>query len=366
MKKLKIAIVGTQGLPNQYGGFETLADYLVRNLSSKHDITVYCSSKSIKRGADEYCGAKLKYVNVADHGASGILYDTLCLLDAQKQHFDAILVLGTLSIPSIPLLSKQTLGKCISNFGGLDWLRNKWSRFAQRVIYYTCKVTVKYSKIVVSDNLKIQEYIKQDFGRDSYFIAYGGDQSQHLPITPEMVEKYPFLKGKYAFEVARIQPDNNIEMLMKAFMMADSIPFVLVGNWNKSEYGIEIKKKYEGKKNLILLDAIYDKSILDVLRSNCYFYVHGHSAGGTNPSLCEAMHLGLPILAFSNGYNQNTTFNKALYFNDENQLKEMILTVKDEELKRIGNDMEVLAIQHYRWEYIASEYEKLCYRIVEE
>ena len=82
MKKLKIAIVGTQGLPNQYGGFETLADYLVRILSSRQDITVYCSSKSIKRGADEYCGAKLKYVNVADHGASGIHLFRFC----QKRH----------------------------------------------------------------------------------------------------------------------------------------------------------------------------------------------------------------------------------------------------------------------------------------
>jgi len=361
---MKIAIVGTQGLPNQYGGFETLADYLVKNLSSRHDITVYCSAKNIGHGADEYCGAKLKYVNVADHGASGIIYDSICLLDAQKRNFDVILILGTLQYPALPFLKKKTINKVVSNFGGLDWLRNKWGKIAQKVIYYTVKMSVKYSKEVISDNKKIQDYVKQDFGKDSHLIAYGGDQSQHLPITPEMVKKYPFLNSKYAFEVARIQPDNNIEMLMKAFMMADSIPFVLVGNWNKSDYGIEIKKKYQNEKNLVLLDAIYDKNILDVLRSNCYFYVHGHSAGGTNPGLCEAMNLGLPIMAFSNGYNQNTTYNMAVYFEDENQLKELILSVKEEELERIGKDMESLAKQHYRWEYIASEYEKVCYKII--
>lgn len=363
---MKIAIVGTQGLPNQYGGFETLADYLVKNLSGRHDITVYCSSKSIGRGKDEYCGAKLKYVNVADHGASGIIYDTLCLLDAQKRDFDVILILGTISLPSLPFLRKKTLKKVVSNFGGLDWLRSKWSPLAQKVIYYTVKYSVKYSKEIISDNKKIQDFVKQHFERGSHLIAYGGDQSQHLPITPEMAEKYSFLKGKYAFEVARIQPDNNIEMLMKAFTMADTIPFVLVGNWNKSDYGIEIKKKYQKEKKLVLLDAIYDKSILDVLRSNCYFYVHGHSAGGTNPSLCEAMNLGLPIMAFSNGYNQNTTYKKALYFEDENQLKDMILAVKEDELKRIGTDMEILAKQHYRWAYIACEYEKVCYKILEQ
>lgn len=360
---MKIAIVGTQGLPNKYGGFETLADYLVKYLSIKHDITVYCSSKSIGRGADEYCGAKLKYVNVADHGASGILYDSICLLDAQKQNFDAILVLGTLQYPAMPFLTKKTLNKVVSNFGGLDWQRNKWSPLAQKVIYNIVKMSVKYSKVIISDNKRIQDYIKQDFGKDSYLIAYGGDQSQHLPITQEMAEQYPFLNGKYAFEVARIQPDNNIEMLMKAFIMANDIPFVLVGNWNKSNYGIEIKKKYQGEKNLILLDAIYDKSILDVLRSNCYFYVHGHSAGGTNPSLCEAMNLGLPIMAFSNGFNQNTTFGKAMYFEDEYQLKEMILSVKDEEMNRIADDMKDLAKQYYRWEYIVSEYERVLSKV---
>lgn len=360
---MKIAIVGTQGLPNQYGGFETLADYLVKNLSGRHDITVYCSSKSIGRGADEYCGAKLKYINVADHGASGIIYDSICLLDAQKGNYDVILILGSLQYPALPFLTKKTLNKVVTNFGGLDWLRSKWGPIAKKVIYYTVKMTVKNSRII-SDNKKIQDFVKQNFGKDSYLIAYGGDQSQHLSITPEMAEKYPFLNGKYAFEVARIQPDNNIEMLMNAFIRADTIPFVLVGNWNKSEYGIEIKKQYEGKKNLILLDAIYDKSILDVLRSNCYFYVHGHSAGGTNPSLCEAMNLGLPIMAFSNGYNQNTTFDKAMYFEDEDQLKDMILTVKDEDLKKNGKDMEELAKQHYCWEYIAREYEKVCFEIV--
>lgn len=362
---MKIAIVGTQGLPNQYGGFETLADYLVKNLGGRNDITVYCSSKSIGRGADEYCGAQLKYVNVADHGASGILYDSLCLLDAQKRNYDVILVLGTLQFPALPFLKKKTLNKVVSNFGGLDWLRNKWSPLAQKVIYHTVKMSVKYSREIISDNKKIQDYVKSDFGKDSHLIAYGGDQSQHLPVTSEMADKYPFLNGRYAFEVARIQPDNNIEMLLKSFIMADTIPFVLVGNWNKSKYGIEIKNKYESEKNLILLDAIYDKSILDVLRSNCYFYVHGHSAGGTNPSLCEAMNLGLPIMAFSNGYNQNTTFNKAMYFENESQLKEMILSVNDENLQRIGHDMADLAQNHYRWEYIAREYERVCTKIVE-
>lgn len=361
---MKIAIVGTQGLPNQYGGFETLADYLVKNLSGRNEITVYCSSKSIGRGADEYFGARLRYVNVADHGASGIIYDSLSLWDAQKRDFDVILILGTLQYPILPFLKKKTLNKVVSNFGGLDWLRNKWSPLAQKVIYRTVKMSVKHSKEIISDNKKIQDYIKKDFGKESHLIAYGGDQSRHLPITSKMVEKYQFLNDKYAFEVARIQPDNNIEMLMKAFVMADSIPLVLVGNWNKSEYGIEIKKKYESEKKLILLDAIYDMNILDVLRSNCYLYVHGHSAGGTNPSLCEAMNLGLPIFAFSNGYNQNTTYNQALYFENEIQLTEMILNTREEELEKIGKNMRVLAEQHYQWDYIAREYEKVCYRIV--
>ena len=148
-------------------------------------------------------------------------------------------------------------------------------------------------------------------------IAYGGDQAQQKDITSEALKIYPFLKDKYSLSVARIQPDNNIDMICEAFQEEASMPLVFIGNWQNSAYGIKTKEKYQSSSNLILLDAIYDRDKLDIIRSNCTLYIHGHSAGGTNPSLVEAMYLGLPVFAFSSGYNEYTTENKALYFDSK-------------------------------------------------
>lgn len=356
---MKIAIVGIQGLPNQYGGFETLSEFLVKYLGKEHEITVYCSSVDQNGRPEEYMGAKLKYYNITSHGGKGIIFDCKSLIDSARGDFDVILILGFGPGPVMPFLGKKTKAKVILNFGGLDWKRDKWSAKARFVIKMCEKLLVKNSSIIVSDNGKIRDYITEEYGRESELIAYGGNQACPLAITDDLREKYPFLNDKYAFEVARIQSDNNIEMLMKAFIKAQKMPLVLVGNWKSTEWGRKMKAKYENEKDLILLDAIYDKSILDVLRSNCYLYVHGHSAGGTNPSLCEAMYLGLPIFAFSNGYNENTTNHQARYFKDEDELCSLIKTIKKEELDNMRPLMKQYADAHYIWEYIAKEYEKL-------
>ena len=320
---------------------------------------VYCSGVDQMSKPSEFCGARLKYFNISSHGGKGILFDSISLIDAVRGNYDVILVLGFGPGFVMPFLSRRVKKKIILNFGGLDWKRDKWGKTAQMVIKTCEKLLVKNSAIVVSDNQKIRDYVSKEYGKDSTLIAYGGDQATSLPITNELREKYPFLNNKYAFEVARIQSDNNIEMLMHAFIKAQEIPLVLVGNWNSTEWGREMKAKYEHKKPLVLLDAIYDKSVLNVLRSNCFIYVHGHSAGGTNPSLCEAMYLGLPILAFSNGYNENTTNHQARYFKDADDLCKMIKTIKEEELEKMRPKMKKFAEGHYLWEGVAKKYEKL-------
>lgn len=356
---MKIAIVGIQGLPNQYGGFETLSEFLVRYLGKANNFTVYCSSIDQKELPSFYEGASLKYINISSHGAKGILYDCISLFNAIRLDFDVILILGFGPGFMMPFLSKKVKNKLILNFGGLDWKREKWSPLARRIIRICERLLVNNSKIIVADNVKIQDYISRTYSRNSNFIAYGGDQACRLSINDEMLQQYPFLANKYAFEVARIQADNNIEMLIKAFIHANKYHLVLVGNWKSSEYGRLLKRKYEQNEKIILLEAIYDKNILDVLRSNCYFYVHGHSAGGTNPSLCEAMYLGLPILAFSNGYNQNTTQNKALYFRNETELKDLILAVTDKELQNMRPALKDIANRYYCWNIIANQYNML-------
>jgi len=354
---MTVAIVGIQGIPNNYGGFETLAEYLVKYLSKDFDITVYCSSKDLQTRIKSWNGAKLKYIPISSHGAMGIVYDSLSLIHACFNS-DKIIFLGFGGGFIIPFL-KRFKSKIILNFGGLDWKRDKWSPMVQRTIKTAEKNLVKYSSVVISDNLGIQNYIKEEYNIDTPLIAYGGDQAQNLPITKEYQDKYPFLSGEYAFTVTRIQSDNNIDMILNAFELSTGLPIVMIGNWNSSEYGMKTKSKYQNNNKLILLDAIYDGNVLDVLRSNCTIYIHGHSAGGTNPSLCEAMYLGLPVIAFSSGYNEFTTNNKAIYFRNAEELISIINNKSQLNLKEIGNNLKTVAEKMYIWAKIALQYKKI-------
>jgi glycosyltransferase involved in cell wall biosynthesis len=357
---MKLAIVGTRGIPNNYGGFETLAEYLVEYLSKEIDITVFCSSKDIAVKLPHFKGAKLKYIPITSHGSFGIVYDSISLLLAATK-YDKILFLGFGGGFVIPFLKKYR-SKIILNIGGLDWKRDKWSSFAQKVIKIAEEQLVKNSGQIVSDNVAIQQYIKNEYGKESTLIAYGGDQAQNREITEDFLKKYPFLKNDYAFIVTRIQSDNNIDMILEAFSDQTSLPLVMVGNWINSTYGKETKAKFLNRENLTLLDAIYDREKLDILRSNCKIYIHGHSAGGTNPSLVEAMHLGLPVFAFASGYNEYTTQYKAVYFHNKEELINLINNCHLFNLKKIGNDLKQIAERNYVWSFIAGKYKEVIFK----
>lgn len=354
---MKIAIVGIRGIPNSYGGFETLAEYLAIYLASEVEMTVFCSSKDMKSDLKQYNGATLKYVAVTSHGAMGMIYDSICIAKAVKSH-DRVLILGFGAGFIMPLLKKYRK-KIILNLGGLDWKRNKWSSFAQQVIKYSEQLLVKYSNQIVSDNTGIQKYLIEEYGRESELIAYGGDQATKVHIDESDKEKYPFLSSDYAFAVTRIQKDNNIDMIIEGFIPNNNIPLVIVGNWNNSEYGIKTKAKYENMKNVYLLDAIYDQVKLDKLRSNCTIYLHGHSAGGTNPSLVEAMNLGLPIFCYASGYNEYTTQNKAVYFKNSNDLSQIIQKYENYDLEKMGEDLQIIALKNYTWSEVTAKYKSV-------
>jgi glycosyltransferase involved in cell wall biosynthesis len=134
---------------------------------------------------------------------------------------------------------------------------------------------------------------------------------------------------------------------------------VCVGNWLNNDYGKNLKKEYENNKNIFLLDPIYDQKTLNQFRSNCSLYVHGHSAGGTNPSLVEAMYLKLPIYAFGINYNRETTANKAAYFNDVNELVLLIKNQDEDTLSSIAKNMQTIAMERYTWSSVCNKYSNL-------
>ena len=354
----KIAIIGTVGIPAKYGGFETLAEYLTRNLGTEYNITVYCSLRNYNIKQDKHNNAKLSYINLKANGIQSIPYDIISIFKSLKDS-DVLLILGVsgcLVLPIVKLISKN---KILVNIDGLEWKRAKWGKFAKFFLKLSEKIAVKYADEIITDNKVITNYVETEYGASSHLIAYGADHVTNESFDDELIEKYPFVRSDYTFKVCRIEPENNIHIILDAFSRLKDKSIVVVGNWENSEYGKQLKKKHKKAKNIFLLDPIYNQKILNQLRSNCSIYIHGHSAGGTNPSLVEAMQLGLPVFAYGIQYNRETTRNKAAYFDNTDELVSLLNNINNNELSLISENMKFIAKEIYTWEYISQKYSDL-------
>lgn len=355
MQKEKVAIIGTNGLPAKYGGFETLTHYLTLHLEENFSFTVYCSKTPKKQRLKYFNNAKLVYFPFRANGYQSVIYDILTIIHAWFTA-DKLLVLGNsgaLVFPFKFLFRK----KLVLNIGGLDWSRSKWSYLVKKYIHLSEKLCVRFSDVVITDNAHIQRLYKELYGADSTLIEYGGDHVLTPGISESARLKYPFFSGEYILSVSRAQSDNNIHMLLKAFEGMPTKNLVIISNWHTSDYGIELKEKYKNKfANIHIVDAVYQQEELDMIRFHASLYIHSHSFCGTAPSLVEAMNLGLPVICYNSQTNVETTENKSLYFNDENSLCTIIDQTSAEKLNQIKADLREIAERRYRWEIIAKKY----------
>ena len=355
-----IAIIGTAGIPANYGGFETLADHLVRNLSNDYRFTVYCSARRYPKHTRQawHAGARLRYLPLDANGMQSILYDALSILHA-LWYADVLLVLGVAGAWMFPFVRYFTRKKIIVSIDGIEWKREKWGKLAQWYLFWAEGMAVKYSHLDISDNEAIQDYTARHYNSLSRLVEYGADHTLAVKLTPADRSRYPFADRPYAFGVCRIEPENNVHLVLEAFAGLPRHHLVMVGNWNNSPYGQALRSQYATTPNLTLLDPIYDQRQLDALRGNALVYIHGHAAGGTNPSLVEAMYLGLPVMAYGVSYNRKTTEGKAFYFRDVASLQDLIRQVPVKDLKATGAVLQQIAARRYTWAKVAAIYGQL-------
>ncbi len=351
----KIVIIGTVGVPACYGGFESLVENLLDYTPQDVEYTVFCTSKKYKTKLESYKGAKLDYLDLDANGMDSIMYD----YKSMKMSLDAdiMLVLGVSGCMFLPFIRRKFKGKIITNIDGLEWKRDKWNPLVKWLLHYSEKQAVKYSDVVIGDNKGITDYVKEAYKKEAVLIAYGGDHATKV-TDDSLYEKYSFMRNPYAVTVCRIEPENNIHKILEAFCKLPENQLVIVGNWKNSEYGVLLKEKYSKYENIHLLNPIYENHEINWIRSNANLYIHGHSAGGTNPSLVEAMNLGLPVFAFDCVYNKATTLDKSLYWKEPEDLVNLIQK-ESFELGRIGKKMKEIASDEYTWKKISEEYNKL-------
>ncbi len=352
-----IAILGTVGVPACYGGFETLAEQLVRHHKTTgrtERLSVACSAPAFDVRPAQFESADLCYLPLRANGAASVPYDILSLLRANWAGADVALMLGVSGAMALPFLASGNM-RVIAHIDGQEWRRAKWPRPVRKFLKLCERLAVRHADAVIADNQAIADDVWHRYGRRADVLTYGGDQAVNAPDSP-LPRNLP---NDYALAVSRIEPENNIEMILRACVTSHT-PLVCVGNWDKNRYGRDLRRRYGHHPSLNLMDPIYAPDPLQALRRKARVYLHGHSAGGTNPSLVEMMHVGRPIYAFDCVFNRHTTFNEAGYFSDADDLAQ---TLRKPPPRHMGPRLKTLAQRHYTWSSIGAQYFNLIERV---
>jgi len=374
---MKIAFISVRGIPNNYGGFEEFAEYISVGLAERgHDITVYSPHYHPYQEKD-YKGVHIKHIYSPELWMGGsvgsFFYDYLSLKDAlKKENFDIIYDAGYTSI--IPAYIRFNVKKIkhpifTTNMDGLEYKRAKFSKWARKFLFWEEQMAVKHSHYLIADNMGIQDYYKEKYGKESKFLAYGATIHDHY--NADYLKEYGLTENGYFILVARLEPENNIYMAIDGYLASEQYgkkPLVVVGKTN-TPYGKKLVAKYGNNPNIKFVGGIYDFDKLNSVRHFSYAYFHGHSVGGTNPSLLEAMASECFILSHNNVFNHSVLRDNAIYYQSTEDVTKLLNDIDNIVYKYksdfTSENLDVIR-NEYSWEKLIDEHEKYFKWILED
>lgn len=369
---MKIAFVSTRGIPNNYGGFEQFAEYISVGMAQRgHEVVVY-SPKFHPYQESTYKGVRIKHIYSPEtwmgSSVGSFFYDFASLRDAlKKEDFDIIYEGGYTSI--IPAyiwfnVKKRKRPIFTTNMDGLENKRSKFSPMVRRFLDWEEKMAVKYSHYLIADNMGIHDYYKEKYGKESKFLAYGADI--HDDFKAEYLEEFGLKSEEYYILIARLEPENNIVMAIEGYLHSKENgrrPLIVVGKTN-TPHGKELVEKYGNERNVEFVGGIYDFKKLDSVRHFSKAYFHGHSVGGTNPSLLEAMAAGCFIFAHDNIFNRAVLKENAFYYPSADKVTEYLNRIdtiaEGSKIQYTARNIEVIR-NEYSWESLIDKHEKYFY-----
>lgn len=366
---MKIAFVSTRGIPNNYGGFEQFAEYISVGLAARgHEVVVY-SPHFHPYKENTYKGVRIKHIYSPEtwmgSSVGSFFYDFASLKDAlKKENFDIIYEAGYTSIvPAYIWFDVKNIKYPIftTNMDGLEYKRTKFNKWVRKFVFWEERTTVKHSHYLIADNMGIHDYYKEKYGKESKFLAYGADIHDDYDVN--LLQEFGLDAENYYLLVARLEPENNIEMAIQGYLASNENgvkPLIIVGKTN-TPHGKYLVQKYGEEKNVRFVGGIYDFKKLNSVRYFSYAYFHGHSVGGTNPSLLEAMASNCYILAHDNIFNKAVLKKNAHYYSSSVEVADLLNNIKDMAALHkacfIDNNLEEIR-NEYSWEKLVDEHEK--------
>ena len=365
-KYMKIALLGTRGIPANYGGFETFAENLSTRLVKRgHTVTVYGRSSYINKKQTSYKGVQLKVLPTISHKYLDTPVNTLLAsCHAIFQKYDIIFICN--SANSFCALLPRIVGKpVVLNVDGLEWKRAKWSIFGQWVYKISEWLATFIPNHIVTDAREVQKYYKKKFNKKSTYIPYGSAITRTQSTT--ILDKYDLGKKKYFLYVSRLEPENNAHVVIQAYKKVHTnYPLVIVGDAPYSQDYIQSLQEMKDER-VIFTGYVFNKGYNE-FQSHALCYVQATEVGGTHPALVEAMGHGNCVIANDVPEHREVLADTGLYFTSKNistltEKMEYILA-HPRQVKEYGQKAQERISRLFTWKRVTSDYERLFTRIV--
>lgn len=357
---IKVAFLGTRGAPALYGGFETAVEEIGSRLADRgYSVTVYCRNPG--QTLTTYKGMKLVNLPAVKHRMAETLSHTaLSSVHAiVKDRPDVCLLLNAGNAPFLLPLKAAGIPTAL-HLDGLESKREKWRGLGARYYRWAEKSSVAHAQVVISDAQAIADHVHLQYGRESEVIAYGAPV-----ISPPATRLHELGLTDHGYHliVARLEPENHVlEAVVGYTGSSEARPLIVVGSAPYSDWYID-KVKSAADPRTIFVGAMYDQELLDQLYAHAVTYTHGHSVGGTNPSLLRAMGAGAPVLAYDCEFNREVTDNQALYWSTAQEYTSLMNQVDHYPLSEMGAVLQDRVATTYQWDVITDQYEALIRRM---
>ena len=360
---MKIAMIGTRGVPARYGGFETCVEEVGRRLVKRgHDVTVYCRGTRPEERLDSYEGMRLVHLPALRRKALETPSHTaLSLAHLSRHTTDVALVFNAANAPLLPLLRSRGI-PVATHVDGLEWQRSKWQGAGRRFYRYAESLAVRWSDALIADAKGIADYYTREFGTETVQIAYGA------PLVDggrqEMLDRVELRAHGYHLVVARFEPENHVDVIVRGYSAGEATkPLVVVGSAPYSD-GYTRRVHALADERVRFLGGVWDQRLLDQLYANCATYLHGHSVGGTNPSLLRAIGAGAATIAYDVSFNREVLQGSGRYFRTPDDVASALeFAEADPDRTRRDGEQARLRAAGYDWDDVAADYETLCRRL---
>ena len=363
--RLRIAILGARGIPANYGGFETFAEQLATRLASRgHEVTVYAECEDQPAQDTFYQGVRVRPRRRPNWGPASVLaYDCACLWDARRG-YDLVYMLGYGA--AWACWWPRVFGVPVwINVDGLEWARSKWSWAARTYLRCMEWVATKVATRLIADAEAIAQRFRQTYsgGAPTSFIAYGAELVEADAADPLGLAAWGLQAHRYMLVVARPEPENHVLEIIQGYLLhGGDWPLVVVGDVSGAGTPYQRELIALASDRVRFVGGIYDIERLKCLRAHAACYLHGHSVGGTNPSLLEALACGNVVVAHDNPFNREVARDAACFFSTEEQLAAALGQVRaltpGERQARVVRARNIVA-KNYTWELITDQYDTL-------